>query len=393
MSTIYEHSTITISALRAKDSSDGLFGQPTTRRCFKLNTNEVVAFQQVPRRFPRALAMSPMSKRGWILQERILSSSMVHYGEDQIFWEFCEGDSSDNAPEMIPNTFNVLKEYIEQTPGCNLHAEGHFSAWYEMGRRYNSLQLTLESDRLLAIQGLSNRFSKIFGVKYLAGLWLEDLHRGLLWWCGNKSRQDCRIAPSWSWLGYGKDLEFGWPGQEQPRTSHVYPVIRVQSNYNLEIIDASVPQWHDKSIVKGSIAAWGVLVRVDYVTTCRWDNGAPYPLKFWDASWIGYINTRPKPKTRAGTLPCVIDFQCDSLTACYCLVIADWSCRSFRLSRRISQNLRFYLILQRVGRRHKHHHPLDEGKFKRIGMGAVAITEPRTENFFKGKSRKFVTLV
>lgn len=390
MSSIYEHSTITISALRAKDSYDGIFTPCTTHRYFELDANDAIAFRKPPLHFVQALHGSPMTGRGWILQERILSPSIVHYGEEQVFWECCEGSASENVPEIERNNFSVLKDYMEQTPKCILHEEGHFSAWYQISSTYNNLKLTVESDRILAIQGLADRFSKAFVVNYLAGLWLEDLHRGLLWWCGNVSRQDQHIAPSWSWLGYGKDLEFGWPEQEQPQALTVYPVVRVQSNYELEVIDAFVSQVHT---VRGFIQTWGVLVKVDYVTTCRWASGAPFPVKYWDASWVGYINTRQKPKQRTGRLPCVIDFRCDSLKDCYCLVIADWLCRDFVGLGKTSQNLRFYLILQRIGRRRKHQHPLDAGRFKRIGMGAVTLSEARADEFFKDRTRKFVTLV
>jgi len=45
-----------------------------------------------------------------------------------------------------------------------------------MVRHYSGQKLTLESDRLPAIEGLANRFSTMFSLTYLAGLWLGDLH-------------------------------------------------------------------------------------------------------------------------------------------------------------------------------------------------------------------------
>ena len=48
------------------------------------------------------------------------------------------------------------------------------------------------------MSGLAKEFSDRTGYHYKAGIWLEDIHRGLLW-----TNQGCAIdlchAPSWSW--------------------------------------------------------------------------------------------------------------------------------------------------------------------------------------------------
>jgi len=78
--------------------------------------------------------------------------------------------------------------------------------------RYSALQLTYESDRLPALSGLAKQFAEsLHGkVRYLAGLWENDLWRGLGWAShANTRRSKSLTLPSWSWISmkYLNDAE------------------------------------------------------------------------------------------------------------------------------------------------------------------------------------------
>lgn len=66
---------------------------------------------------------------------------------------------------------------------------------------------TFPEDKLPAISGLARVTAKKSGSKYLAGLWMEDLHIGLLW----KDSINCKLRrpPPLS----GALLELGCVGQ------------------------------------------------------------------------------------------------------------------------------------------------------------------------------------
>ena len=54
--------------------------------------------------------------------------------------------------------------------------------WYEVVRDYTQKALIYDSDELAAIAGLANVFEEQgWGKEYIAGLWKEDVLRGLLW--------------------------------------------------------------------------------------------------------------------------------------------------------------------------------------------------------------------
>lgn len=85
----------------------------------------------------------------------------------------------------------------------------------EAVRKYSSRSLSYESDRLPALAGVAKRVFECTGSKYLAGLWMEDLHIALLWVAkGPGIRQSLakRLellrasrgsgAPSWSWVSH-----------------------------------------------------------------------------------------------------------------------------------------------------------------------------------------------
>lgn len=59
--------------------------------------------------------------------------------------------------------------------------------------------LTVSSDKLVAISGISRRFAETFWTTCLAGLWKEDLLSQLVWTSISGKPKPDYCAPSWSW--------------------------------------------------------------------------------------------------------------------------------------------------------------------------------------------------
>jgi hypothetical protein len=78
-----------------------------------------------------------------------------------------------------------------------------YDAWYDLVTLYTKSALTVASDIFPAISGIASAISSSTQDIYIAGLWLGDLHRGLLWSApdSTNSKPDLREyrAPSWSW--------------------------------------------------------------------------------------------------------------------------------------------------------------------------------------------------
>ena len=114
MCTVFENSSFTISALRAHDSpvfentafqvssvrvgngSDGLLNKRDMNKLITIHlaAGGVIAIRPTPPDFIEATGNSPMNNRGWILQERLLSRALLHFGHRQMYWECCSHTAS-----------------------------------------------------------------------------------------------------------------------------------------------------------------------------------------------------------------------------------------------------------------------------------------------------------
>jgi hypothetical protein len=86
-----------------------------------------------------------------------------------------------------------------------------YDLWYRLVESYSKTKLTRpEKDHIIALSGIAEEFEKaikantkapaLTSQKYVAGLWLEDLHHGLLWQTMDQNQKACNCgAPSWSW--------------------------------------------------------------------------------------------------------------------------------------------------------------------------------------------------
>lgn len=88
--------------------------------------------------------------------------------------------------------------------------------WVTILSTYVRCSLTKSSDKLIALSGIAKAFREVTGGTYLAGLWKDWLHYGLLWkttpTSGSWIQRNESYAPSWSWAsvtstGTGADVE------------------------------------------------------------------------------------------------------------------------------------------------------------------------------------------
>jgi hypothetical protein len=142
----------------------------------------------------------PLEERAWCFQERILSTRIVHFTKDELIWE-CNGwilcECGDVRPGEHARTLRDKYRTVLTATDPQVRA----TAWMEVVAALSKRKLTYESDRLPALSGLVGCLQeKGFG-EYVAGLWLEELPRQLLWVVDNYQkacRPDTYRGPSWS---------------------------------------------------------------------------------------------------------------------------------------------------------------------------------------------------
>ena len=184
---------------------------------------------------------TPISRRGWVLQERTLSRRILHFDSTQVHWE-CSQYRVSESGAIEDTTSNVNTSYFlgqnikpltgqNRGSGSSNHAERrkalrtlyHFYACKV--HEFSNCKLTRSSDKLPAILGLGNEISRGTGIRCIEGhLFFEEplFVYSLLWYTEMFSMEGSVIpdhvrAPSWSWAAMegprvfhllGQDIEF-----------------------------------------------------------------------------------------------------------------------------------------------------------------------------------------
>ncbi|PVH68192.1 HET-domain-containing protein [Cadophora sp. DSE1049] len=178
-----------------------------------------------------------LGTRAWCLQERYLSPRIIHVGDGNSWlWEcntcLISAGELDNlrfdrhtneiqrwerkspkkfSVSLWPKDFSYARIFdFDKNIGQDEMRRLAFEQWHRIVEDYSKRDLTLEKDKFPALSGLAHKVQRITGGTYIAGLWKEDILRGLLW----RSFDLCRCervseyrAPSWSWASINGPVE------------------------------------------------------------------------------------------------------------------------------------------------------------------------------------------
>jgi hypothetical protein len=223
MRDIYAGSCVTIAATHSDDSDQSLFAD---RRPETLNSPMIDLRQRksAPGKYyivdhaswNSEIQDSPLDARGWVLQERLLSPRVLHFGNRQLIWECLQKDATETLPlGLLPGRTPMgdafrFKDFL---PSVDLNrATGHRSMtqfetqwwpyilWGQVVENYSKRQLSHPVDKLIAISGIAQMFYNSFSCPYVAGLWRKEIEKQLLWHLDDvPDVEPLYRAPSWSW--------------------------------------------------------------------------------------------------------------------------------------------------------------------------------------------------
>ncbi|KAI0113237.1 HET-domain-containing protein [Daldinia grandis] len=237
---VYQNAFLTIAASHAEDSSKGLFsslspGQQLQLGKIRHGTEEYQLYAQ--QSFPEITNLylnhrtEPLFKRAWTFQERLVSPRILYFTKHELIWEcystsVCECgfhghgpynptslkmlhvDSLMDSPspsQQSPVSYNEhIRNAVRFTKKNKFSKGDTGKTWRKIVQFYSDLQLTNQTDRLLAIGAIAEQTQAVRRNKtYLAGLWYESLELDLLWArkrkLGLQQRSKNYIAPTWSW--------------------------------------------------------------------------------------------------------------------------------------------------------------------------------------------------
>jgi hypothetical protein len=215
MDRVYMNGLLNISAAGAEESSQGCFFRRDPSRVDLMPTTAPPG-RQGSWRIARAnfwmqgVEWASLNKRGWVLQERVLSRRVLHFAKEQVFWECRQLRASESLLWGIERGLcgvGILGDahVKDLVPGQDLVDYGdqakwmEFDFWQRIVEMYTSCDLTFRKDKLVALSGISRQFHALIGSDYAAGLWRDHLPHELLWNTTNGFRPEGYVAPSWSW--------------------------------------------------------------------------------------------------------------------------------------------------------------------------------------------------
>ncbi|KAI0147412.1 heterokaryon incompatibility protein-domain-containing protein [Xylariaceae sp. FL1272] len=141
---------------------------------------------------------SPLNKRAWVLQERLLSCRNVHFCPQEVLFECCETAACERYPDglplpefsgdaPLPKIFEWSKEneYVnsltERWKYAGARSETAHAIWADNVTQYSSCQLTFGSDKLIAVAGLAKYFEAARNDIYVTGLWAKNIAAEMAW--------------------------------------------------------------------------------------------------------------------------------------------------------------------------------------------------------------------
>ncbi|KAF8857134.1 HET-domain-containing protein, partial [Acephala macrosclerotiorum] len=229
MAEIYSHGLTNICATGASDGDCGLFLDRQLPSFPNLNLKLRLSDGGTAQTYHTAdlkmwrdgVEQSPLISRAWVLQERFLSHSNIHFGQTQMFWECSAGCTletytarflSDKYTSISRKTnFSATDSFPSVKPGSD--GDQGKELWNQVVESYSSCALTNDTDRLVALSGIASKFANFlvtsfskpndpFIPSYFAGIWNCDIINQLLWQRMTDNpvlRPNRYIAPTWSW--------------------------------------------------------------------------------------------------------------------------------------------------------------------------------------------------
>ncbi|KAJ9644118.1 hypothetical protein H2199_003986 [Coniosporium tulheliwenetii] len=164
--------------------------------------------------FKKAISTSPLAGRGWAFQERALSARDLHLTSELGHWECKEACIGEDMDAELMDSYNVqdgfwhLKEMLLADQGSSeISALTLHDHWAWVIEELSKRSFTITKDKFPALSGVAQMFAakQALGT-YLCGLWENEFHRHLLWFCirdgpikTSHRRSVDASAPTWSW--------------------------------------------------------------------------------------------------------------------------------------------------------------------------------------------------
>lgn len=315
MAEIYTNAYVNLAATASRSDASGLF-RPLDRCLISPLIIKIVSEAgtvqhlkiESDENFETYVNNAPLNSRAWVLQERALSRRILHFANDQIYWQ-CPSKVDaqfelrmDLIEKMLPSPWHSLQQW-SATPVTNRELEGNIPSdqrqelarghpeehpllnkWEDIMQAYSACDLTFTSDKLIAVAGLASRMQQLTNwpsTDYLAGLWRHGLETRLLWQCFNPSKKPPNdTIPSWSWAHINSKVI--WPPGIWTEKRNT------EGNILLEIVSASTASLNTTlgSVTNGCLCVRGSLCQMKLLRSVWEDFHPAGTVRVGDKTWL-----------------------------------------------------------------------------------------------------------
>ncbi|KAF7866833.1 hypothetical protein EAF04_005674 [Stromatinia cepivora] len=224
MQTTFNGAYCVLAACSAQSAKDGfLHNRESRSKYFKINDDYV---SPVTNDFERDVLRSPLSRRGWVLQERALARRTIYFTETQTYWECGDGIRCETLAKLRNDKIAFLGDpnFPDYTIRPTSTVGEQIDLFIDLFQIYTRLEFSHPEDRPVAIDGLMERLTVAFKTRSLAGLFETFWGRCLLWRRADSAEplrkiphgtHSHRVPPTWSWMAFDGAISFIEPGGGQ----------------------------------------------------------------------------------------------------------------------------------------------------------------------------------
>ena len=271
MAEVYANAYVNVAATASSNSSQGLFrdrnpmttkrGVATVREGHSLIPAGTYQCFNV-REWICQIGRAPLSKRAWVYQEWLLSPRILHFANDQIFWECREMHASETFQDHVPARYEFGLRRFDLESSKEVTKRKFLEIWDTIVQEYTARDLTYVSDKLTALSGLARILHRRHpeAGKYVGGMWAKYLTDQLAWSASCKAhRSNIYRAPSWSWASIDGSISpnFNWRLVNQDHRNRA-----CRSPVTILSIDASFTDDLFGSMIKATLKVEAPLLKI-----------------------------------------------------------------------------------------------------------------------------------
>lgn len=239
MGNIYRNSVCTLAATASTGGDGGLFRIRNTlknERCQVWGDEThgiyVGLEKTIPlARYRRDVGKGPLNTRAWVLQERYLSPRVLHFSSNAVYWDCHEQHLCDygyQINEEASFSFGFDEGFARPFQLDAKYPLKDFSQrWQFSVEKYCQMDLTHESDRLMAFHGIIQYYEEQTGLECVSGLWRQFFPAHLLWRVPHASLRPVYSEseiPSWCWAVVEKPIQYAPPNAENMSIGFWHPI-------------------------------------------------------------------------------------------------------------------------------------------------------------------------